>query len=255
MIFLKLPLIALVIGLATTSFGATATGATKSTEAASNLMKERAEALKDVGDSKGLFEAKEINLDKAGSTQEKASTAATTIESQSLKESEVPIRLDATKDKAPEKTSLARVLISLVVVFSLLGGSIFALKNWSKKREVQSGGMKIRVLTQHHLGPKKSLAIIQVAGESILVGITDQNISMLKTLALIDDEIPAGQPNKFDDALYNYEEEAGEIGKHFATTKNRAANEAVEPDEFALRGISEIRDVVSRRLKGMRQIE
>lgn len=248
MIFSKLSLtiLALSFGLAAPSFAAT-----KTADAQSNLMHERDEALKDTPDTKtekALFDAKEVNLDKTPLT---AAAVAPTA-SANLKESEVPVHFDSAKEKAADKTSLPRVLISLIVVFSLLGAATFALKKWTKKRVIQNGGMKIRILTQHHLGPKKSLAIVQVAGESILIGLTDQNISMLKTLSLIDDEIPAGQPNKFDEALYNFEEEAGEIGKHFSQAKEDAQN---EPDDFALRGISEIRDVVSRRLKGMRQLE
>ncbi len=235
MISLKCTVAILLSLLASSTFAATKTG-----DAPTNLMQERAEALTDakadLTETKTLFDSKEVNLDKIPT----------------VKESEVPVHFDANKDKASEKSSLPRVLISLGVVFALLAGAIFVLKNWTKKRQGTNGGLKIRMLTQHHLGPKKSIAIIQVAGESILIGITDQNISMLKTLSLIDDEIPTGQPNKFDDALYNYEEEAGEIGKHFSQAKEDAQT---EPDDFALRGISEIRDVVSRRLKGMRQLE
>ncbi len=230
-------LIALALGFAAPCFAATP-------DAQTNLMKERDQALKDSPPTKTLFDSKEVNLDKT--------TAPIVAAAPVLKESEVPVQFDSTKEKFTEKTSLPRVLISLVVVFSLLGAGTLALKKWTKQRVTQNGGMKIRILTQHHLGPKKSLAIVQVAGESILIGLTDQNISMLKTLSLIDDEIPVGQPNKFDDALYNFEEEEGEIGKHFSQPREEAQN---EPDDFALRGISEIRDVVSRRLKGMRQLE
>ncbi len=246
MSFLKLSLFVLFYCI----FLGTGFAAINSIDVPSSLMQERAEAMKDSAEAKTLFDAKEINLDKTIAAKE---LTGSTAKMQNLKESEVPVHFDSVKEKSAEKTSLPRILISLAVVFSLLGGAIFALKNWTKTRSVQNGGVKIRILTQHHLGPKKSLAIVQVAGESILIGITDQNISMLKSLALIDDEIPAGQPNKFDDALYNYEEEAGEIGKHFSLQKESPA--VSEPEEFALRGISEIRDVVSRRLKGMRHIE
>ncbi len=208
-----------------------------------DIMQEREQV-----EAKTLFDSKEVNLNKDAKPEVAAETKPAAAVLPVLKESEVPVQFDSVKEKSNEKGSLGRVLISLGVVFSLLGAAIYGLKKWSKKREILTGGMKIRVMTQHHLGPKKSIAIIQVAGESILVGITDHNISMLKTLALIDDEIPADQPNKFDDALYNFEEEAGEIGKHFSQPKD-------EVDDFALRGISEIRDVVSKRLKGMRQIE
>lgn len=258
---MKKILITLSLGLGLT-FGVHAQAMTKA-EKKAQIMREREEAMKEPADTKALFDSKEVNLAAtatapAGTAANAAATEAApiveTTDKVVLKESEVPLHADAVKEKATTTSSLPRLVISLAVVFSLMGAGIFALKKWSKKRTTNNSAMKIRVLTQHHLGPKKSIAIIQVAGESILVGITDHNISMLKTLALIDDEIPQGEPNKFDDALYNFEEEQGEIGQHFSQKTNRR-DESHEPDDFALRGISEIRDVVSRKLKGMRQME
>ncbi len=254
---MKILFICLSLGL-----GLNAGAATKA-DAKSKIMREREQAMKET-DNTTLFDSKEVKLapvaaaepakEPTASETAPVTAAATTAPAEKIavKESEVPIATESVKEKSATPSSLPRLVISLAVVFSLMGAVIFALKKWSKKRLTQNSAMKIRILTQHHLGPKKSIAIIQVAGESILVGITDHNISMLKTLALIDDEIPQGEPNKFDDALYNFEEEQGEIGQHFSQKRNQ---EAVEPDDFALRGISEIRDVVSRKLKGMRQME
>jgi flagellar protein FliO/FliZ len=256
---MKKILLTLSLGFGLT-FGVHAQAVTKA-EKKAQIMRERDEAMKEPAEATALFDAKEVNL--AGTVAAPAAATAAnteaapipeTAEKVVLKESEVPLHVDAVKEKAITTSSLPRLVISLSVVFSLMGAGIFALKKWSKKRTTNNSAMKIRVLTQHHLGPKKSIAIIQVAGESILVGITDHNISMLKTLALIDDEIPQGEPNKFDDALYNFEEEQGEIGQHFSQKTSRR-EETSEPDDFALRGISEIRDVVSRKLKGMRQME
>ena len=74
-------------------------------------------------------------------------------------------------------------------------------KWWSKKNTKSLGGTKIQVLSTHYLGPKKSLSIVQVAGESLLLGVTDQNINMIKTLSLIDDEVPATTPNNFENVI------------------------------------------------------
>jgi flagellar protein FliO/FliZ len=66
---------------------------------------------------------------------------------------------------------------------------IYAAKRWSREKDKGGQKARIEILHQFHMGPKKSLALIRVAGEAILVGITDQNINMLKTITLIDDEL------------------------------------------------------------------
>jgi flagellar protein FliO/FliZ len=45
--------------------------------------------------------------------------------------------------------------------------------------------------------------VVQVAGESVLIGITEHNISMLKTLSLLDDEIPDSSPAKFGPVMHS----------------------------------------------------
>lgn len=238
------------------------------------ILKEREAVLKDEVDAqlfstneKASEKVTEKSTEKASSNQNLESKENVSIESktldskietqkaETLKESDYKLNVDTNKNQSIKETSVYRLLASFGLVFVILAMSVWGLRNWSKKRGVQNNAMKIRVLTQHFLGPKKSLAIIQVAGESILIGVTDHNISMLKTLALIDDEIPANEPNKFDSALYDFEEEEGEIQKHFSQNSRAKNSPDEEPDHYALKGISEIRDVVSKRLKGMRSLE
>lgn len=154
-----------------------------------------------------------------------------------LPESQIPVLTAGKSAKKAEGGSLNRILITLGVLTAVLAGAVFGLKRWASRGGNKKPTNRIKILTQHPLGSKKSLAIIQVAGESILVGITDHNISMLKTLSLIDDEIPEDIPRNFDTALDDYEDEAG----------GRAAR-----DEFAMTGLGEIRDKVSSRLKNMK---
>lgn len=120
-----------------------------------------------------------------------------------LKEKDVPLfaKTDPKKDSSTSGSLSWRVIlsISLIFVFSL-AISLFA-KYGTRNRLGRQDQNKIRILSQHHLGPKKSLIIVQVAGESLLVGVTDQNISLIKPLALIDDEIPHSTPSAFFDQL------------------------------------------------------
>ena len=94
-------------------------------------------------------------------------------------------------------------------------------------------------MTQHFLGPRKSLAIIRVAGETMLIGVTDHNISMIKSLSLLD-----------EDEMDNID-----VSKSFGDvlkTKSTETPVAVEDDEdFAF---AQIKDKISDKIKGMRPL-
>lgn len=173
------------------------------------------------------------------------------IDTNKLPESEIPVLAKVKEDKKASAGSLHRILISLGVLVVILGSISFGLKRWAGRSRAASASPKIKVLTQHHLGPKKSLAIVQVAGESILVGITDHNISMLKTLSLLDEEIPEKVPNSFGSALNEFDDEE-DFAEGSAIASSSSSQEPNE--DFAMRGLTEIRDVVSSRLKNMRNL-
>ena len=167
-----------------------------------------------------------------------------------LPESEIPV-LAKKEEKKSTGGGLARILITLGVLAVLFGGASYGIRRWSKRTGVNKENTRIKIITQHHLGPKKSLAIIHVAGEAILIGVTDQNISMLKTLSLIDDELPETLPQTFDTAMD--EEDSMEFQEPVAP-KARKQLAAREPEDFAMKGLGEIRDVVSSRLRNMRDL-
>jgi flagellar protein FliO/FliZ len=117
------------------------------------------------------------------------------------KESEIPVFKKQKELQKAESSATSRLIFSLIVI-SLFGGALFVFaKWWNKNHKLNDKHTKIQVLTQHHLGPRKSLAIIRVAGESILLGVTDQNISMIKTLSFIDDEVLENVPSNFQESF------------------------------------------------------
>lgn len=167
-----------------------------------------------------------------------------------LPENQIPVLTGNKEAKKASTGGFTRILLTIGILLAAMAAAVFGLKRFAAKKVKGPQGTKIKVLTQHSLGPKKSLAIIQVAGESILIGVTDQNISMLKTLALIDDEFPDDIPRRFENALNDVSED-----EEPATTPSRyreTRGSASEPDDFAMRGLSEIRDKVSGRLKNMK---
>ncbi len=124
----------------------------------------------------------------------------------------------------------------------LMVAGLFYFSKWYAKRNKISGdNNKIRVLTQHFLGPRKSIAIIRVAGETMLIGVTDQNISMLKSLSLIDDEFPDTTPKNFQTALDGADEK-------IAANANAYSENT---DDFI---VNNIKDKISEKIKSMRNI-
>jgi flagellar protein FliO/FliZ len=171
----------------------------------------------------------------------KSDTAAVIkkVDTNKLPENEIPV-LSATKaEKKSESNPFFRIITTLIVIAVALGASAYGLKKMAARTNGKKGlSTKINVLTTHHLGPKKNLMIIQVAGETLLIGVTDHNISMLKTLALIDDELPASVPQRFDQTMEDFVDD-GDDGQE-------------EP--IVMRGLDQIRDTVSTRLKNMRNL-
>ncbi|WP_413612645.1 FliO/MopB family protein [Bdellovibrio sp. HCB-110] len=187
-----------------------------------------------------------------------ATEAATPVEKNKVdtrKESEIPLNLEKDKKAASEGSGVFRILFTLSILGLVGTGAYFFLRKY-KIPKAMKHQTQIKVLQQHYLGPKKSLAIVRVAGESILIGVTDHNISMIKALSLLDDEVPEEAPQNFGKVLgglssakadfENSDEEAT------PAPKKRVAKDLDSDEEFAISGI---KDIVSKRLKGMRSLQ
>jgi flagellar protein FliO/FliZ len=187
---------------------------------------EESSDLKDmIGDAKLVASAGETNVKESDIPMGNKETAEAI---QAKAEKDIPVLGAKTKKEKSSGSAITRILFSLAVLCIALFATTIGLKRWSKRRQGKTQHTAIKILTQHFIGPKKSLAIVQVAGETILIGVTDQNITMLKSLALLDEEIPEQMPKNFDSALNNND------------------------DDFA--GLNEIRDKVSRSLRTMKDL-
>jgi flagellar protein FliO/FliZ len=163
-----------------------------------------------------------------------AGEAAKKLDTNKLPENEIPVLATAAKEKKSESSPIFRIVMTLSVIAILLGATAFGLKKLAKRQGKAANKTRINVLTNHHLGPKKNLMIVQVAGETILIGVTDHNITMLKTLALIDDEVPTDTPQRFDHTMEDF------IGD--------------EDEPLIMQGLDQVRDTVSARLKNLRNL-
>ena len=138
-----------------------------------------------------VAEAVTVNVDSGPSAvggQREPSAEAVAVTAKT-KESEIPVLMKDKPVQAKTENPFTRIIISLGVIGVVGIGLMVTAKKWGWKKNQESAKTQIKILTQHHLGPKKSLAIIRVAGESILIGVTDHNINLIKPLALLDEEI------------------------------------------------------------------
>jgi flagellar protein FliO/FliZ len=188
-------------------------------------------------------EVKDIDaqiVDEAANVEAASTEQATVAVTKNLPESQIPVLKEKKTEKPEIKSSMNKMIVSTIIIALLGLGSVLALRRWTKTPGKTKANQKIKVLTQHYLGPKKSLAIIQVAGESILIGITDHNISMLRSLSLLDEEVPEFTETNFKKAISRFDdEEQNEVDEN-------------DREEFAMRGL---KDAVRSRMKGMRSME
>jgi len=82
-----------------------------------------------------------------------------------------------------------RYFLGLAVVAILVAFGIIFLKRLNKISPRKFSPIKMKVMNQLPLGAKKNLAVIEVAGEYILIGVTDHHISLIKTLSLLDEDL------------------------------------------------------------------
>ena len=65
------------------------------------------------------------------------------------------------------------IVVAILILVLFLMKRFFYLKNGS------GHGQFIKILSSHHLSPKQRVALIDVVGEKIVIGITPENITFL----------------------------------------------------------------------------
>lgn len=76
---------------------------------------------------------------------------------------------------------LVRSLLTLVLVLGLMGILLYALKYFMRaSKGGKNGAFKpMKVLSTSFMGQKKNVAIVDVAGEILVLGITQSSITLL----------------------------------------------------------------------------
>lgn len=104
--------------------------------------------------------------------------------------------------------SLLKMASALIVVVFCIYGSVFLLKKgFGRKLSHNRRNSTLELLETTYIGPKKSISLVRVGDRSVLVGVTDNQISVLteldaeatKAVLVCDGE--EAQPTKFKDLL------------------------------------------------------
>lgn len=156
--------------------------------------------------------------------------------SNSIDESEI-LLTDVQESQSPATglSSFQKMFISIAGLILFAVGFFAMIQKWGRKEGHKSISSQIKVLTQKSLGPKKQLVLIRIAGETILLGVTDQNINNIKTLSLMDDELPDFIEPKF----------SGQLKKKIEETQINDEVESV--DGFSISRLDDVKNEVSKR--------
>ncbi|MES2803704.1 MAG: flagellar biosynthetic protein FliO [Bdellovibrionota bacterium] len=190
--------------------------------------------------------AGEVTATVATTVTEAQPLSAEVTKAAATPESEIPLKLEKPSTAQESTSQSGKLFLTLFVLIGMGGAGFFLARKYAFSNKIHKSNTQIKVLSQHHLGAKKSLAIIRVAGESILIGVTDQNISMIKSLSLIDDEVPAETPSSFAATM-----ELGG-GEQIVQSKEITELAAEVEDDFSFAGI---KTNVSQKLKSMRNFQ
>lgn len=105
-----------------------------------------------------------------------------------------------------------KMLGGMALVLGLMFGLYWLLKRWAPGRMTGGMGGGLRLVGRLPLGPRKFVGLVEVAGRVLVLGITEQKISLLAT---IDDtekikEISPAQGASFSKALFKASRRDGE---------------------------------------------
>lgn len=138
---------------------------------------------------------------------------------------------DSLSQAAPEigsrvtaMTSIGKMIVALMVVIACIYAGIYFLKRLMVKRRTagKPDGL-LEVIETTHLDARKSIALVRVADRAVLIGVTEQHISMLTELdhasaAGALEAAPATQPDAFGAMLKSVAGKVKGLGGRPTTT-------------------------------------
>lgn len=182
-------------------------------------------------------------LNEAKATASVAAEAGTETEAlidDSRDEKEIPLVSKNAKTAVNTSSAIGRMAAGVGALLLLLASVYFVNKKLqAKKAGTAFNHDSITVVSQKYLGPKRTLTLVRVSGEYLLLGVTDHNISLIKQLSVIDDEIPNLVPQDFKSAVRKIESRDNE------ESIDTQAQEI--EDSFSVSSLNDVRKIFQKR--------
>jgi len=87
-------------------------------------------------------------------------------------------------ETVPFLSSLVKMLFALAIVLGMMIGSMYFIKKiLHSTSPAMDRGDLIRILASRYLGPKNSILVVDVAGQIIVVGLSNQQMNVLTTIS------------------------------------------------------------------------
>lgn len=157
-------------------------------------------------------------------------------------ENEIPLKAKKSTASASGMPSLKRIAAGFFVLALLLASALLVTRKMkNKKAGVSFSADSITVVSQKYLGPKRNLVLVRVTGEYLLLGVTDHNISLIKNLNVVDDEIPELSGSK------NFGEE---LNKKETASNKYAPEDSMqdeEQDSFSVSSLDDVKKIFKKK--------
>ncbi|MBY0314608.1 MAG: flagellar biosynthetic protein FliO [Bdellovibrionales bacterium] len=175
--------------------------------------------------------------------------AAAALIDDSKSESEIPLIVKKETSKEAGSSPWARIMIGVGVLCALLLSVMFVNKKIQARK---SGGAfnqdSIVVVSQKYLGPKRCLTLVRVSGEYLLLGVTDHNISLVKSLSVINDELPALDPKDFGSATQaSFGSTIKGMQQKIEESEDVTAMAEDTEDSFTVSSLSDVKKIMRKR--------
>lgn len=128
-------------------------------------------------------------------------------------------------------SNIGTVLMVILVFILILYMAYFATKKLGKRLSFKGVGNKnIKIIESISVGQNKAIMIIQSAGKTMLIGITQNGINLISELdeekLYLNDDDKTGQTMKFSDSFKTVLEE--KFGSRFKNTKENKDDSSKE---------------------------
>lgn len=142
---------------------------------------------------------------------------------------------------AEASSSLAPVIAVVFVVLLVAAMVWLLLKRGNRLIPLKKSPFQMKVLNHLPLGPKKYLTVVEVAGETLLLGVTDYSVNLIKSIALLDEDLDSHAKTSLTDERFSqvivdrmlHSDSEGE-------TASQVQSSVPQQDEFQITRMAEV---------------